>query len=43
MGGELNWGALPVLADLLEVENAERWILGVVAIRNLTRRAPGDV
>lgn len=43
MGGELNWNALPVVAELLGVSDIDRWILGLVELRNRTRRAPGDV
>lgn len=33
MGGELDWSAVPVVAELLGVEDVELLVLGLVQIR----------
>jgi hypothetical protein len=33
MGGELNWQALPVVADLLGITDVERFLVELVTIR----------
>ena len=34
MGGELNWQAIPILVDMLEVQDVEKFIREIVQIRN---------
>lgn len=37
MGGEINWQALPILAELFGVEDVEAWLRGLVQVRDSMR------
>lgn len=41
MGG-LDWTALPVVADLLGVDDIEAWIVQLAALRDWTRTHPSE-
>lgn len=32
MGGRLDWAAVPLLAELLAVDDAEAWLHGLIAL-----------
>lgn len=34
MGGDVEWSALPTLAELLDVDDYELWVRGLCAMRN---------
>lgn len=37
MGGEINWAALPVVAELFGIEDIEPFLMQLVAIRDWQR------
>jgi len=40
MGGEINWSALDIIADLLGVRDIETFIRHIVVIRDAVRDTP---
>lgn len=35
MGGQLDWTAVPVLAEILDVRDVDNWVHGLVRVRGL--------